>query len=71
MNKIKTVAIVSVIACVILSSTLVGVVLNLQASIQETNDKIDVLSQDISEMHKSHEEIRGKIADFEEQYYFP
>ena len=71
LNKTKIVAIVSVIACVMLASTLVGVVLSLQASIQETNDKIDVLSQDIIEMHKSYDEIEGKIANFEEQYYFP
>ena len=67
----KTVAIVSVIVCVILASTLVGVVLNLQASIRQANDEIDVLSQDIIDIHKSYEEIIGKIADFEEQYYFP
>ena len=55
MNNMKTAAIVSVVTCVILSSAFLIVVLNLQASMQQLNNKIDTLSEDFIDLRNSYD----------------
>lgn len=56
MDNMKIVAIVSVATCIILSSAFLVVVLNLQASMQQTNEKLDALSEDFTDLRNSTED---------------
>ena len=86
LEKMKIVTFGSVIACIILSASLIGFYLNFTELLQQQNDRLESMQEEISnlaqifedELQEFRREVNSTLSafndtltNFKDQYYFP
>ncbi len=70
LNRIKTVAIASVIACIVLASTLAGSLLYYSSALQQQSERIDELQDQVSDLKDANKNLTATVLNLEAELNF-